>query len=133
MARFLKALVIVPLAAVLLAFAVANRQMVTVSFDPFDSSDPTMALTLPLFIVIIVAVVVGVIAGGIATWFGQRHWRRAARRHEAEARDARQRLTEINARVPLAPAGHERPGSAPQAPYSPPPLAIGQDKDGTAL
>ncbi|MBX9711273.1 MAG: LapA family protein [Xanthobacteraceae bacterium] len=136
MGKILKTLVIMPLALLLLAFAVANRQLVMVSFDPFDSSDSSLALTLPLFIVIIAAAILGVIAGGIATWFGQRRWRRAARRHEAEARDARQKLAEWNAHVPLAPSGHDRLAPVAQAPagsYPGAPLAIGQDKGGAAL
>ncbi len=103
--KFLKTLVIAPLALALLAFAVANRQLVALSLNPFDSSDASLELTLPLFIVIIAAAVVGVIAGGIATWFGQRRWRRAARRLEAEVHEARQKLAEWNAHVPVAPTG----------------------------
>lgn len=135
MGKFLKTLVIVPLALILLAFAVANRQLVMVSFNPFDTSDIALALTLPLFIVIIAAAVLGVIAGGIAVWFGQRRWRRAARRHEAEAQEARRKLAEWNAYVPLAPAGdRQMPVAAPPGgPYQGAPLAIGQDKGGAAL
>ncbi|MEI9804494.1 MAG: hypothetical protein WDN48_08580 [Pseudolabrys sp.] len=36
--KIVTALIVVPLAAVIIAFAVANRQTVTVSFDPFSSS-----------------------------------------------------------------------------------------------
>ena len=140
MGKFLKTLVIVPIALVLLAFAVANRQLVMVSFNPFDSGDLSLALTLPLFIVIIAAAVVGVIAGGIAVWFGQRRWRRSARRFEAEAQAARQKLAEWNAHVPLAPAGDRLMpvAAAPGGPYQGAPLAIeqatmGQDKGGAAL
>jgi len=80
---------------ILVVFAVANRHLVTVSFDPFDSAFPTVAVTMPLFAVIIVALLLGVVAGGIATWFRQGHWRRAARRHEADARQARSQLASL--------------------------------------
>lgn len=133
MGKFLKTLVIVPLALILLAFAVANRQLVMVSFNPFESSDAALALTLPLFIVIIVAAVLGVIAGGIAVWFGQRRWRRAARRFETEAQAARKKLAEWNPRGPLAPAGDRLMPVAPASPSQGAPLAIGQDKSGAAL
>ncbi len=134
MGKFLKTLVVVPLALILLAFAVANRQLVMVSFNPFDASDASLALTLPLFVIIIAAAVLGVISGGIAVWFGQRRWRRAARRHEAEAQAARQKLAEWNAHVPIAPAGRDLPPpSAPAGPYPAAPLAIWQDKSGAAL
>ena len=54
-------------------------------------------MTLPLFVVIIVVAILGVVAGGTATWFRQRHWRRAARRHEADARAARAQLADWRA------------------------------------
>ena len=85
--------VLAPLAAVLIIFAVANRHLVMVSFDPFNPSDPSYGVTLPLFAVIVLSVIVGVIAGGSATWFRQGRWRRAARRHEAAAMAARAELS----------------------------------------
>ena len=36
--KIVTAIIVVPLAAVIVAFAVANRQTVTVSFDPFSSA-----------------------------------------------------------------------------------------------
>ncbi len=142
MRKILNAIVIVPLALILLAFAVANRQFVTLSFDPFSSGDPSVALTLPLFIVIIAVAMLGVVAGSVATWFGQRHWRRAARRHEAEAREARQQLANQRAQsgfsvsprqtygAPLVPPAQLPPGEPRGAAR---PLAIGQDKPGPTL
>lgn len=97
MRKFFSALLLVPLALIFVVFAVANRHLVTVSFDPFNSSDPTVGVRLPLFVVIIVVAILGVAAGGIATWFRQRHWRRAARQHEAEARAARSQLADLRA------------------------------------
>ena len=93
--KVLNALVLIPLAVIFVVFAVANRHLVTVSFDPFNTSDPSVAVTLPLFVVIILVAIVGVIAGGVATWFGQRRWRRAARLYEADAREARLQLAEL--------------------------------------
>src|ERR1700727_3371731 len=89
MRKFLTGLVLIPLGLVFVIFAVANRHLVTVSFDPFNSTDPSVAVRLPLFVVIIAVAILGVAAGGTATWFRQRHWRRAARRHEADANAAR--------------------------------------------
>lgn len=85
-------LVLLPLAAVFVVFAVANRHMVTVSLDPFNTADPALSLTMPLFVVILLSAIAGVAAGGLATWFRQSRWRRAARRHEADAREARSQL-----------------------------------------
>jgi len=97
MRRFLTALIVVPLGLLFVVFAVANRHFVTVSFDPFNTRDPSVGFTMPLFAVIIVVAILGVVAGGTATWFRQRHWRRAARQHEADARQAQAQLAELRA------------------------------------
>jgi len=95
MRKFLTGLVLIPLGVIFVVFAVANRHPVTVSFDPFSSSDPAVGFTLPLFVVIIAVAIAGVVAGGSATWFRQRRWRRAARLHEADARQARAQLADL--------------------------------------
>ena len=79
MRKFFMGLVLIPLGLIFVVFAVANRHVVTVSFDPFNSSDPSVGFRLPLFVLIIGVAIAGVVAGGSATWFRQRHWRRAAR------------------------------------------------------
>ena len=98
MRKFFTALIVIPLGVVFIAFAVANRHMVTVSFDPFNSANPSIGFTMPLFAAIIVVAIFGVIAGGVATWFGQHHWRRAARQHAADARQVRMELADLRAR-----------------------------------
>lgn len=90
--------VLLPLALLFVIFAVANRHMVRVSLDPFNSADPAVSLSMPLFMVILLSAIAGVAAGGSATWFRQRRWRRAARRHEAEAREARSQLEQKSSR-----------------------------------
>jgi uncharacterized integral membrane protein len=97
MRKFLTALVLIPLGVIFLIFAVANRRLVTVSFDPFNSVDPSVGVTLPLFMVIIVVAILGVVAGGVTTWLRQHHWRRAARQYETEAREARAELAQLQA------------------------------------
>jgi uncharacterized integral membrane protein len=97
MRKFFTALIVIPLGLLFVVFAVANRHLVTVSFDPFNSRDPSVGVTMPLFVVIIVVAILGVAAGGTATWFRQRHWRRAARQHEADARQARAQLADLRA------------------------------------
>ena len=97
MAKFFKLLIAVPIAVVIIAFAIANRQDVSVSFDPF--SDPqagAAALTAPLFGLLFLTLILGVIIGGVATWFTQGTNRRRARlaedaadRWRAEAERAR--------------------------------------------
>ncbi len=86
------AFILVPLGVVIVAFAVANRQIVTVSFDPFSSSAPAAALTLPLFALVLILLVLGVIVGGTASWLRQGRWRRAARRLEFDVAALRREL-----------------------------------------
>jgi uncharacterized integral membrane protein len=76
------AIVLVPLAVIIIAFAVANRGTVTLSFDPFSGSDPAATVSLPLYALIILLLIVGVLIGGIASWSRQGRWRGAARRFE---------------------------------------------------
>jgi uncharacterized integral membrane protein len=97
MRKFFTALVLIPLAVIFVVFAVANHHLVTVSFDPFNSTDPAVAVRLPLFVLIIAVAIAGVVAGGSATWFRQRRWRRAARQHEADARQVRAQLADLRA------------------------------------
>ena len=105
--------ILLPLALILVIFAVANRHWVTVSFDPFNSIDPSLAIDLPLFLVILLAVITGVVAGGVTTWLRQGRWRRAARRHEADAAAARAELASTRPSGPLSrPAALLRPPAA---------------------
>jgi hypothetical protein len=87
--KIVTALVLVPLAMVFVALAVANRQPVLVSFDPFDQLNPAFARALPLYALMLILVIAGVVVGGIAAWVRQAKWRRAARLADAQARELR--------------------------------------------
>src|SRR5207248_9973687 len=78
------ALILAPLTVAAVAFAVANRQTIVVSFDPFDRSHPAFAVTLPLFTLLLAVLVAGVVIGGVAAWVRQSKWRRAARLAQAQ-------------------------------------------------
>ena len=130
MRKFLNAVVWIPLAVIFVVFAVANRHLITVSFDPFNSNDPALGVTLPLFVVIIAVAILGVVAGGSATWFGQRRWRRAARQHEADARELRAQLADLRAgAMPSRYDSPRLPAPAPAGLYGP----GGRDKQGATL
>jgi uncharacterized integral membrane protein len=130
MRKFLTGVVLVPLGLIFIVFAVANRHLVTVSFDPFNSTDPSIAITLPLFVVLILVAIMGVVAGGLATWLGQRHWRRAARRHEADARQVRAQMADLRAAATPSRYDSRRlsaPSPGVQSGFS------GRDKQGATL
>jgi len=100
--KFVAAVILVPLGLVIIAFAVANRQDVTLSFDPFSAERPAAAVTLPLFGLVIVLLIVGVVIGGTASWLRHGHGRRAARRLEREIARLRDEI-EAHKRVADAP------------------------------
>jgi len=130
MRKFFSALVVIPLGILFIVFAVANRHMVTVSFDPFNSVNPSVAVSMPLFVVIIVVAILGVAAGGTATWFRQRHWRRAARRNEADVRRARSEIADLRAAAAVSRGGTPQLAApAPRGLYG----AAGRDKQGATL
>jgi uncharacterized integral membrane protein len=93
--RVAAAIILIPLAIVIIAFAVANRQIVTVSLDPFSSAAPAASVTLPLFALIVVLLIVGVVIGGIAAWLRQSRWRRTARRLEREVDELRSEVESL--------------------------------------
>ena len=130
MRKFFSALVVIPLGVIFIVFAVANRHSVTVSFDPFDSVNPSLAVSMPLFVVIIAVAILGVAAGGMATWFRQRRWRRAARQHEAEARRARSEVADLRAAAVVSRGGTPQLAApAARGIYG----AAGRDKQGATL
>jgi hypothetical protein len=90
--RLLKVIILIPLAGVLVGWAVANRRPVMVSFNPFDPADPTYAVMVPLYRLGFAVLLVGVVLGGTATWFTQGKWRRARARLAAEVSVVRTEL-----------------------------------------
>ena len=103
-----------PLAVIIIAVAVANRQIVTVSLDPFSAEHPAASLTLPLFALVIVLLIVGVLIGGIAAWLRQSKWRRTARRLEREIADLHIEMEELKRTAGIPAAGVNAPVAPPQ-------------------
>lgn len=89
MNRILVFVVFLPLAIVLIALAVANRTSVPFTIDPFNPGNPGLTVELPLFVFLFAALGIGLIVGSVATWIRQGHYRRQARRREAEVRNLR--------------------------------------------
>src|SRR5690348_2413261 len=113
------ALVLFPLGVLIVLIAMANRQAVTVSLDPFLPEKPALALALPLFLVILLAVIAGVIIGGTAAWLRQSKWRRAARRAQAELHAVRAEKETLRQRLEST----ERPPARSAIAYRRPPAA----------
>ena len=105
MVRFIKVVILVLCAVVLLGFAFANRDFVTVSFDPFSTTDnAALSIDAPLFAVVTVAAMLGVVAGALATWFSQGRHRRASRQRRIEAEKWRSQAQALKTAQPALPS-----------------------------
>jgi uncharacterized integral membrane protein len=110
--------VVVPLAVIILMFALANRELVTVSFDPLSATNPAASVTLPLFVVIFILLILGVVIGGVAAWLRQGRYRRSTRLLEGDIAALRREVDVLNER--LAAAAHSAPENAARIGYHPP-------------
>ena len=97
------ALILIPLAVAFIALAVANRQSVVVSFDPFDPVQPAFARALPLYALMLLLVIGGVIVGGVAAWLRQ------GQVHELRAELDRLQRRMGGAELPARPAPSDYP------------------------
>jgi uncharacterized integral membrane protein len=100
MKSFFKALILVPIALLVVLFSVANRAPVRVSFDPISRDAPHFAFDIPLFAVVLAAIAAGVLIGGLASWLAQGKHRKAARRNRREAETLRGEAQMLRAAVP---------------------------------
>ena len=120
--KIVAVLILLPLAVGFAALAVANRQTVVISLDPFDQTSPALAVAIPLFALVLALVIFGVIIGGVAAWLRQSRWRRAARFAEAQARDLRAEVDRLKRRIePAELVAEALPGGfTPQLTIRPP-------------
>jgi uncharacterized integral membrane protein len=79
MAAWLRAIVGLPVAVVLIGFAMANRIPVTLHLDPLGLIEPPLSFEVPLFLPIYCGVMAGVLVGGSVMWIAQGRYRRAAK------------------------------------------------------
>lgn len=88
---------LLPLSVLLIVFALANRHLVAVNFNPLVPVDAESAagFGVPLFFVIYAMLLVGVLLGGVATWFAQGHHRVEKRRFRRESERLRGDLDAI--------------------------------------
>ena len=104
MKNFLRWLFLLPVAIVALLFALANRHVVTVSFDPFVANDiQGPQVTAPLFIIVILAVMSGALLGGFVVWLRQGRYRKAARTAVTETERLRSETEGLRARLAVSP------------------------------
>jgi uncharacterized integral membrane protein len=85
MMKFIKYIVYAVVAILLIAFAVANHEIVTVSLDPFaNRENAALSFEAPFFIVFVATLMVGVAIGGVVVWLDQGRHRRRAREYRVQ-------------------------------------------------
>lgn len=85
MKRLLALFILVPIGIVVIALAVANRQMVTLSVPPQIGDEPFLSFAIPLYALIFATLIVGMLIGSFATWIKQGRHRKQARAQKVEA------------------------------------------------
>lgn len=112
--RLLFVLIVVPVAIVLIALAVANREMTAFTLDPFNPGNPALTMHAPMFVYLFGAAAIGVIIGGCATWLRQGRYRKVARERTREAERLRARAEqERKAREAVSASQHGLPAPGP--------------------
>lgn len=101
MKSFLTSLFLIVLAPVLVAFFVANRREVVISFDPLSLEDPAFALSVPLWAGLSGTLLVGFVLGAIGMWISNTRLR-------ARAGEQRRRVLELEREVAEARAAEPR-------------------------
>ncbi|MBO9097080.1 MULTISPECIES: LapA family protein [unclassified Rhizobium] len=106
--KIVNLLVLLPIGIILIIFCVANRQLVTMAFNPFRPEDQVLSLSAPLFVFLFVTLILGMVIGSAATWFTQGRYRKRARteareavRWQAEADRHRNRAEQIAGHLPV--------------------------------
>lgn len=97
MKKILAIIVLVPIAIIAIALSVANRHAVALSLDPFNSTDPAVVISMPLFVLVFGAIAVGVLLGGVGTWLGQGRWRRQTRKLRTELKGVQRETAQYRA------------------------------------
>ncbi|TRW95749.1 LapA family protein [Paracoccus sp. M683] len=139
--RFIRLMFVVLLAILLIAVALANRDMVTLNAFPANFGQylgGTWSLNLPLFLVIFLAIAFGVVIGFVWEWLREAHIRRESRQRASQVAQLEREVSHLrdNHAGPRDDvlAIVDRPRSAPQGTGNPPrPIASPSPAPGTTL
>lgn len=98
MSRVFTSLFLILLAPVLVAFFVANRTPVTISFDPTSVQDPAIAFTAPLWAGLSGTLLIGFILGAVGMWISNTRLRKRAGEHKRRVRELEREVALANDR-----------------------------------
>jgi uncharacterized integral membrane protein len=108
--RFFLVVIVAPIAVILIALAVANRDLVPFTMDPFNPGNPALTIQMPFFIYLFLTLIIGVVIGSLATWLTQHRYRKLARQRGAEVKTLRVEADRAN-EVPVVPISHHAPAT----------------------
>jgi len=101
MKKWLYRLIWIPILVIAVLFLVANRQLVTISLDPFNADNPVVtSFALPLWLWLIFTLFIGVGLGSAAMWFSGGQRREKARVEHRELKSLRRELAAMQAQKP---------------------------------
>ena len=83
-------LLLLPLIVLFVAFAIGNRQIVTLSLDPAPIS-----IRAPLYSFILAGVFAGLLAGGLIAWLRAGRWRNQLRDEQRSVRRLENKLRQV--------------------------------------
>lgn len=92
-------LVTLPLAIILVTFAVSNREGVILSLWPLPAT-----LEAPLYLIVLMALFAGFLVGELVAWINGRRWRREARRRARRIEALERELGATQAKLPKSEA-----------------------------
>ncbi len=69
--RLLRWIIGGPMFVLALIIALANRDWIQISFDPFMPSDPLFAIRMPLYLALFASLLLGMVLGGAAAWISR--------------------------------------------------------------
>ncbi|WP_455480753.1 lipopolysaccharide assembly protein LapA domain-containing protein [Bartonella sp. B12(2025)] len=76
------------------AFIVANRQMVTLTLDPFRTNSESFTYQAPFFIWLFVFFGFGILLGGLIYWFSYHKCKKALKKSKAELEKLKMSITD---------------------------------------
>ncbi|EJF76511.1 LapA family protein [Bartonella birtlesii] len=93
--RILFIIILVIPTALLVAFIVANRQMVTLTLDLFQTNSENFTYHAPFFIWLFIFFGLGVLLGSLSNWFAYHKCKKALKKSNAELEKLKKSITDM--------------------------------------
>ncbi|WP_412057246.1 lipopolysaccharide assembly protein LapA domain-containing protein [Bartonella sp. DGB2] len=91
--RILAAIILVPLAILLIAFIIENRAPVALTLNLFGLGGSDFNYEAPLFIWLFLFLILGLLIGGATIWLSQHKYRKALKHCQAELQSIKMQAT----------------------------------------